>query len=212
MQNSAENLQGVKKRYFMKKAVKTLVSLLETNRGESSLRTEKYLSAVENKAPKAVLLSCPQAMRLLTVDRESLYTVESYGATVFGNEATLDYALRWQGVPLLGIMGHFGCSAPERAKKCNDATDAEKALYDEIAAGLKGAPKDAEKRIFHHIDHQVAVALERYGDLIKAGTLVVIGLYCDARGNLFLLNYNGLKGRDALAYSLPEVDASFFLA
>lgn len=196
----------------MKKAVKTLVALLETNRKESSLRTNKYLSAVESKAPKAVLLSCPQALRLLTVERESLYTVESYGATVFGNEATLDYALRRQGLPLLGIMGHFGCSAPERAKKYSDATDAEKALYDEIAAGLKGAPKDAEKRIFHHIDHQVAVALERYNDLVKAGKLVVIGLYCDDRGNLFLLNYNGLKGREALAYSLPEVDTDFFLA
>ncbi|MBR5329097.1 MAG: hypothetical protein IKV45_02705 [Firmicutes bacterium] len=195
----------------MKKAVKTLVSLLETNREEESLRTEKYLKSVEEKSPKTILLACPQSMRMLTVDRESVYTVESYGATIFSNEATLDHAVRRLQIPLLCIVTHHHCGALEHSPKINQFTDAEKALYDHVAAGLEGAPKTGLKRSLQHLDAQVAAALSRYGDVVKSGKLAVVGIYCDESGKLFLTNYNGLKGKDALGYSLPDVDAAYFI-
>lgn len=195
----------------MKKAVKTLVSLLETNREEESLRTEKYLKSVEEKSPKTILLACPQSMRMLTVDRESVYTVESYGATIFSNEATLDHAVRRLQIPLLCIVTHYHCGALEHNPKINQFTDAEKVLYDHIAAGLEGAPKTGLKRSLQHLDAQVAAALTRYSDVVKSGKLAVVGIYCDESGKLFLTNYNGLKGKDALGYSLPDVDAAYFI-
>ena len=196
----------------MKKAVKTLISFLSVNREEEALRTEKYLKTVEEKTPKAILLACPQSARMLTVDREALYTVESYGNTVFSNEATLDHAVRRLQIPLLCIMGHSGCGALRAELKLNDATDAEKALHEAIAAELKDAPARGEKRALYAVDRQVAAALERYNDVVKSGKLAVAGLYCDEKGNVFLTNYNGLKGKEALAYSLPEVDPAFFWA
>lgn len=195
----------------MKKAVKTLVAFLETNRAEETLRTEKYLKSVEDKAPKAILLSCPQSLRMLTVNRESLYTVESFGATIFSNEATLDHGIRRLQIPLLCIMSHHHCGALDHSPKINHFTDAEKVLYDHIAAGLEKSPKSGLKRTLSHIDAQVAAALTRYNDVVKSGKLAVVGIYCDETGKLFLTNYNGLKGKDALGYSLPDVDADYFI-
>lgn len=195
----------------MKKSIRTLVDLLSVNREEEAIRTEKYRKTVEDKKPKMILLSCPQSLRMLTVERESVYTVESYGGTVFSNEATLDHAVRRMEIPLLCIVGHHHCGALEHTPKMERFTDAEKALYDHIAAGLAGAPKTGLKRLQQHIDAQVAAALERYKDVVKTGRLAVVGLYCDETGMLFLTNYNGLKGKEALGYSLPDVDGEYFL-
>ena len=109
-------------------------------------------------------------------------------------------------------MGHAGCSAVDRDAKIANVTDAEKALRDVLAESLKDAPARGEKRSLYAVDRQVAAALERYNDMVKSGKLAVVGLYCDKQGNLFLTNYNGLKGKEALSYSLPEVDSAFFLA
>ena len=195
----------------MKKAVKTLVSLFAANREEETLRTEKYLKSVDEKAPKMILLTCPQNMRLLSVDRESVYTVESYGATIFSNEATLDHAVRRLQIPLLCIVSHAHCGALAHDPKINQFTDAEKALYDHISVGLENAPKTGLKRTLQHLDAQVSGALARYGDVVKSGKLAVVGIYCDESGKLHLTNYNGLKGKDALAYSLPDVDKEYFI-
>ena len=195
----------------MKKSIRTLVTLFDINREEESSRTAKYLKSVEDRAPKVILLSCPGQLRLVSVDRESVYAVESYGGTVFGNEATLDHGVRRLQIPLLCVMGHRDCSALEYQPKINNATDAEKALYDHIAAGLENAPKSGIKRTLQHIDAQVSAALSRYADVVKTGKLAVVGIYGDETGKLFLVNYNGLKGKDALGYSLPDVNAEYFL-
>ena len=195
----------------MKKAVRTLVSFLETNRGENDGRSEKEKKLLSEKAPKALLLTCPGSLPFLSADRAALYTVESLGAAVRGCEATLDHGVRRLELPLLIIVGHDGCGALDRAVKLSEGTDAEKAVYEAIAAGLDGHTRAGRKRVLSHIDGQVACALERYGDRVKAGKLVVVGLYLDEAGTLLLTNYNGLKGREALAYGLPEVNESFFL-
>lgn len=195
----------------MKKAIRILVDLFSTNREEESIRTNKYCKEVEEKAPKMILLSCPQSLRMLSVKRESVYTVESYGSTVFSNEATLDYAVRRLQIPLLCIVSHHHCTALEYAPKVERLTDAEKALLEQIASGLVDAPKTGLKRTMQHIDTQVVAALTRYNDLVKNGKLVVVGIYCDESGKLFLTNYNGLKGKDALGYSLPDVDVEYFI-
>lgn len=196
---------------FMKKAVRSLADLLLNNQAEASSHQPKYYTEIKEKAPKAVLLACPQLVRMITVDREALFTVESFGATVKTNEATLDYALRRLELPLLIIIGHEHCDALKRALKYERATDEERYLYDSIAAGLENAPKSGKKQVLRHIDAQVADALNRYGDIVKTGKLVVVGVYCDDFGHLQLANYNGLKGREALAYSLPEIDGNLFL-
>ena len=195
----------------MKKAIRTLVTLFNINREEESSRTAKYLKSVEDRAPKAILLSCPGQLRMVTVDRESVYAVESYGATIFGCEATLDHAVRRLQIPLLCVMGHRDCSALEHQPKINNATDAEKALYDHIAAGLENVPKSGIKRTLQHIDAQVSAALSRYADVVKTGKLAVVGIYGDETGKLFLTNYNGLKGKDTLKYCLPDVDETYFM-
>lgn len=194
----------------MKKAVKTLVSFLSDNREEAVSRTERQRKDLNEKTPKAILLACPQSLRMVSVRREDLFVLESFGTAVNEVKATLDYAVRRRELPLLCIMGHHGCDALERAKKINEATDAEKALYEEIAAGLENGPRGGVKRTLYHIDHQVSVALSRYGDLVKSGKLVIVGLYCDEAGEISLTNYNGIKGKEALAYGLPEVEESFF--
>ena len=195
----------------MKKAIRSLAELLANNRTEAAAHQEKYYTEINTKAPKAVLLACPQLVRMISVDREMLYTVESFGATVKTNEATLDYALRDLGLPLLIIIGHEHCDALKRALKYDRATDAEKELYDSIATELTDAPKTGKKQVLRHLDAQVATALSRYSDLVKAGKLAVAGIYCDGYGHLALANYNGLKGKEALAYSLPEIEGTFFL-
>ena len=196
----------------MKKAIKTLRTLLTENNPESAEAKAKEAKATKEKAPKLILLSCPQSMRLLEVRKEDIYSVESFGATVMTNEATLDYGVRRLNLPLLCVMSHEGCEALERAVKVEQATDEEKVLYEHIAAGFSGKAKKEPQRTFDHIDTEVAAALARYGDLVKAWKLTVVGLYCDEKGRLFLTNYNGLRGKDTLAYSLPEVESCFFMA
>lgn len=192
----------------MKRAVKTLeIFLTENHRQQPEQKQKQNLE----KAPKAALLACPQLLRLLTVDRSAVYTVESFGATLMTNEASLDYALRRLELPLLLILGHAHCDALQRALRGGPATDEEQALYAYIAAGFTEGEKKEPKRAFHHIDREVAAALSRYTDLVKAGKLAVAGLYCDETGNPFLTNYNGLKGKEALAYSLPELEEEFFM-
>ncbi|HMM06130.1 MAG TPA: carbonic anhydrase [Clostridiales bacterium] len=196
----------------MKKAIKTLNTFLTENNPESAGVKEKEAKASKEKAPKLILLSCPQSMRLLELRKEDIYSVESFGATVMTNEATLDYAVRRLNLPLLCVMGHEGCEALQRAVRAEQATDEEKALYEHIAAGFREKTKKEPQRTLEHIDAEVAAALARYGDLVKRGKLTVVGLYCDETGRLFLTNYNGLKGEEALSYSLPEVESCFFMA
>lgn len=194
----------------MKKAVRTLLTLLEENSAEAAERKAKDIKQTE-KSPKMVLLSCPQTLRLVSVDKSEVYTVESYGASVAGAAGTLDYALRRLNLPLLCILGHEDCSAVCQAKRPSDATDAEQVIYDDIAAALEGAPAKGNKRLLHYIDAQTVAALNRYNDLVKSEKLVICGLYADERGNVRLTNYNGLKGAGTLAYSLPEFDETFFV-
>jgi carbonic anhydrase len=196
----------------MKKAVKTLLTFLRENSADNTTREEKEYNEIKEKTPKAILLSCPQCLRLLQVRREDIYSVESFGATIKTNEATLDYAIRRLNLPLLCIMGHADCAALQRAAKAEHATNEEKALYDYIAAGFRAGAKKEPQRTYDHIDLEVAAALNRYGDLVKTGKLAIVGLYCDEKGQLFLTNYNGLKGKETLSYSLPDVESCFFMA
>lgn len=196
----------------MKKAIKTLITFLTENNPENCGAKEKEAKAKKEKAPKLILLSCPQSMGLLSVRKEDIYSVESFGATVMTDEATLDYAIRRLNLPLLCIMAHQGCVALQREVGTDRATAAEKALYEHIAADFSENSKKEPQRTLEHIDAEVAAALTRYGDLVKQGRLTVVGLYHDEAERLFLTNYNGLRGEEALSYSLPEVESCFFMA
>lgn len=194
----------------MKKALRTLVTFLESNRDDAAARSEKERRSLKERAPKAVLLTSPGDLPSLTTDPTALYVVESLGNAVKGCEATLDHALRRLELPLLIIVGGGDDDVLDRAVKVTAGSDAEKAVYEAIVAGLDGHVKAGRKRTLSHIDGQVTAALERYNDLVKKEKLVVIGAYHDDEGQLFITNYNGLKGKDALAYGLPDVDDSFF--
>ncbi|MEE0775651.1 MAG: carbonic anhydrase, partial [Bacillota bacterium] len=141
-----------------------------------------------------------------------IYTVCTYGGTVSGNEASLDYALRTMAVPVLVIFGHEDCSAVKGALRGSGDTRVFHDLFQTMAPAFdQGRARKFRDNVLKHIDYQVSLALDRYNDLVKAEKLVVAGLYSDNLGNLSLTNYNGLRGIESLCHALPDVDKNFFL-
>ena len=173
----------------MKKAIKTLVTILEAHRKGENISL--------NKGAKAVFLVCPDHFAPLTAEPESLAVVENPGAALCGAEASLDCKIREQKLPLLVIVADQSCADIDFSEEETDAS-----------ADVSQLTK---AQILAHLDKQVAAALNRYGDLIKKRQLTVAGIYRDAEGRAFIANYNGLRGKGALSYSLPDVDEDFFL-
>ncbi len=173
----------------MRKAMKTLVSILEAHQNGE----KKSLG----KEPKGVFLVCPHHFTPLTAEAESLVIAANPGAVLVGAEKILDDGIREQKLPLLVIMA---------AQSCTDIDFSEEEAY----ASAAGSPP-GKKQILAHLDKQVALALARYGDLVKKRRLMIVGIYDDGKGGLFIANYNGLKGKGALSYGLSDVDDDFFL-
>ena len=173
----------------MKKAIKILVSILEAHqKGE-----KKSLG----KEPKAVFLVCPGHFAPLTAEPESLLVVENAGAALSGAEEALDRGIRRQKLPLLVIVAAQNGADFDRPPLKGDDADV--------------ITRIGKKETLAHLDRQVATALDRYGDLVKKRQLMIVGIYDDGEGGIFIANYNGLKGKDALSYSLPDVGEDFFL-
>lgn len=196
----------------MKKTVKTLYDFLEVNCRANAAKKETFFRSVAELKPKMVLLTCPYPLRFLEADQSVIYLISSYGGTVSGNEISLDHALRTMSIPLLVIFGHEDCSAVKGALGSQGETQAFHTLFRSMAPAFEqGKARKFRDNVLKHIDYQISLALDRYNDLVKRERLVVAGCYSDNEGNLFLTNYNGLRGKDSLYHALPDVDNAFFL-
>lgn len=196
----------------MKKSVKTLCDILYANHDFLADKTEKTISEFLEKSPKAALLSCPYPLRFLGEISSSLYIVSSYGGVVNGNEMSLHYAVKSLQIPLLIVLEHEDCSAVKGALKGNPATKEEALLHEAILPCFEqGKGRRTRDHILKHIDYQVSLLLEDYHTQIKEGSLLVIGVFCDAKGCFSITNYNGLRGLENLSQALPELDSDLFL-
>ncbi len=141
-----------------------------------------------------------------------IYTVRNLGNQVEPAAGAIDYAIRHLYTPVLLITGNTDSEALQLfAEGYNQLGEAIRrelnhlhpALSHLAASGKE--PRSAEavaalrlRAVEANLDYQVTRALERYGDRVKSGRLVVAGAIIDLAnqyqggpGRLYLVNVNG---------------------
>lgn len=171
----------------------------------------------ETVSPRAlVIVGCACCPTLYRLDGEQTLLLQNYGGLLADQAATVDYAVRGGEASVLLILGHSGCAAVKSSLTPSAASPSYLDVPRKALAGCfeEGRGRSLKDNVLRRVDYEVALALARYGDLVKAGRLSVVGgLYDDAGdGRLYFTNYNGLKERIADHFNglLPDEDASAF--
>ena len=192
----------------MKRMDRKLAQPLQRNQTFVAANGPKYFEKLAEAAPQFVLLTCSCARTSPHLPAEDCYVVSNAGGSVGQAQATLDQALRGSKIPLLLIVGHSACPLVKAALAEPHKWEPTAVAVLEPLAGAfaEGRARTLRNNVLKHIDHQVSLALTRYGDLVKANALSVVGaLLDDEDGRLWFVNYNGLKGKDKLKECLGEL-------
>lgn len=161
-----------------------------------------------------------------------IYTVRNLGHQVELAPGALDFGIRQLFSPILLITGHNDSETirifQEGYQHLGEAIRRELNHLHPALGGSTPAAKEAQspealarqhlRAVEANIDYQVARALERYGDRVSSGRLVVVGGLIDLAnqhrtgpGRLFLININGetdparLKNSPHLVRLTPEM-------
>ncbi len=202
----------------MKKLIKKLAPIIAGNRKAREAYGADFFAAHNSgQSPWLTLVTCcdsrVQPHLFLEEPINQAFTVEGIGNAVASSAGSIDYGIRHLHTPVLMIVGHSDCGA---VKAClagyeKEGADIQNAL-DPVGASLVGGRgKSLKDNIRKNIDHQVSVALEKYGDLVKDDKLLVVGAYYDfaddfggGPGRLYFVNLNGIKDRELIAAQLED--------
>lgn len=151
------------------------------------------------------------------------FVVQNIGNQLQPASGSIDYGIKHLKTPLLLILGHTRCGAIQAAM-----TDYRQESWEIIrelnglhlpllgAAGEPDAEKAWLRSVERNVDYQVHLAMIRYGEDVKAGTLAVAGcvydfanLYQRGRGRILLMNLNGVTSPDGIRGSgiMKDLDA-----
>jgi carbonic anhydrase len=131
------------------------------------------------------------------------FTIRNIGNQIGTSEGSIEYGVEHLGTPVLMIVGHTGCGAVKAAM--GDKTGLSPAIRKEIDPivvphELLGQTSDGAwtQAVVAHLDTQVKLALEHFGQYVAEGRLTVVGAVYDFRndlgkgdGRLSILNVNG---------------------
>ncbi|PAW76923.1 MAG: hypothetical protein B9S32_13425 [Verrucomicrobia bacterium Tous-C9LFEB] len=180
-------------------------------------RDPRQFEAYEkSQHPSVTMLTCCDArlhqlvFNFDPIDRT--FVVQNIGNQLQPASGSIDYGIHHLKTPLLLILGHTRCGAIRAAMsdyrsesweiirelnglhlpllRCEKQEDIEKAWLDAVE---------------HNVDYQVDLAMRRYGAVVNAGKLAIVGgvydfanLYGRGRGRIVLLNLNGVAGQEAI--------------
>ncbi len=202
----------------MKKLIKKLAPLVEQNRKLQSQNNETFFqSHSSQQSPWITLVSCcdsrVQPHLFLAEPVNQIFTVEGIGNAVQSSAGSIDYGIHHLHTPILMILGHSDCGA---VKAClagyeKEGEDIKNALDPVAQSFAEGRARSLKDNIRKNIDHQVSVALEKYGTLVKEDRLLVVGAYYDfandfgkGHGRLYFVNINGIKDQESITTQLTD--------
>lgn len=159
------------------------------------------------QTPVITLVSCSDSrvdsQALLPDGINQIFCVRNIGNQISGNEGSVDYGVYHLKTPLLIILGHSDCGA---IKAYYGGYDDEPASIQRELNKLSPVyinakdETDPVKKIMKNLNYQVQVALTKYAELVKDGSLTVVGAYYDfaddlgkGHGKLNIISINGTK-------------------
>lgn len=183
-----------------------LQTLLEQNRTLAEKFGDDYFKAISNsQTPWITLLSCcdsrVQPHELLEDPTNQIFAVNVLGNAFGTTEGAVDYGIYHLNTPILLIVGHSDCGAVKAFEE--EPSTIQTALEHVATSFQDGLEAEVCQNVEKNMHHQVALALDKYKDLVEKGRLTVVGAYFDLAndlghgyGELIIKNINGDRNYD----------------
>ncbi len=181
-----------------------IIELLIQNNQQFMDRTGKdfFADYQEGQAPLITLVCCSdsrvQSEALLDSSFNKIFTIRNIGNQIYSNEGSVDYGILHLKTPILLILGHTDCGAIKafRAGYAKEP-DSIKAELDHLIPVID-TEDNLNSCIYHNIDYQVEIALEKYGEQVQNNELLIVGAMYDFKnefeqsfGKLIIHSLNG---------------------
>lgn len=159
-----------------------------------------FAEMAKGQHPAATIVTCSdsrvQATAFDKTAEGALYIVRDIGNQMSTAEGSVEYGVRHLHTPLLMFIGHSSCDAIKAASGDYSAeSDAIKRELDTIKIDKSATHINGVKA---NVNNQVAAAMNRFAEEIKAGRLTVVGAVFDigndmkqGAGRLNIMNVNG---------------------
>lgn len=172
-----------------------------------SHKPDYYKPFVDAQHPRATIVTCSDSrVQMHALDKtpdNDLFVVRNIGNQIGTAEGSVEYGVQHLHTPLLIIVGHVACGAVKSAS--GDFSREPEAIRRELGSIKLPArnPRNEETEEWLHgvgvnVNNQVAYALKKFKDEVKAGRLTVIGSIYDfqnamqqGQGRLIITNING---------------------
>ncbi|NRB10204.1 MAG: carbonic anhydrase [Rickettsiaceae bacterium] len=176
-----------------------LNDLFNTNTDFAKAHDESYFDSFRDvQTPKVTVLKCSdsrvQMKSFATTPQNAVFAVRNIGNQLKNNEGSVDFGIRVLKTPFLLIIGHSGCGAID-AKLSGKTTNIDS--IDHELANLQLQETNIKNAIIENVNNQVALAMQKYQDLIVRHELIVMGAVYDfkndfgfGKGRLVLVNIN----------------------
>ncbi len=207
-----------------------------------------FLQHMNGQNPFITLISCSdsrvQPSVLLPDAVDKIFAIENIGNQISTAEGSVDYGIYHLKTPVLLVLGHSDCGAVkavmagygEEPRPIKDELDRLKQAISLVRSppdklgepSGSPLPTDMESyprkmllnNIIKNVDYQVGVGIEKYGELVRDGSLTVVGAFYDFRnelgegyGRLIIINVNGetdsSKIESSPVFADPENDLIF---
>ena len=147
---------------------------------------EHFLSFSEGQSPRATVLTCSdsrvQMQAINPVPENDMFVVRNIGNQFAMAEGSIEYGVRHLHTPVLIILGHVRCGAITAAHDGHPCESA--AIQRELDELQVDREKGLLENVILNVRHQVATALEKFDEEVRAGTLLVIGAVYDFADDL----------------------------
>lgn len=191
-----------------------LGNLLKNNQQFQKTHNHSFFASIqEAQHPSVTLLSCSDSRAHSTSfvrdPIDTVFSIRNIGNQIHNNFGSVDYGIYHLHTPLLLILGHSHCGAVHAALK-HYASESFAIVreVDHLSIPLRDILPQVQKTqdfeklwslgVERNVDYQVATAMRRYAEEVKAGRLMIVGAVYDftnayqaGEGQLVLTNLNG---------------------
>lgn len=181
-----------------------IIDLLIQNNQQFIERTgiDFFSEYQKGQAPLITLVCCSdsrvQSEALLETSFNKIFTIRNIGNQIYSNEGSVDYGILHLKTPILLILGHTDCGAIKAFRGGYTAEpDSIKAELDHLIPAID-AEDNLNTCIYHNINYQVEIAMEKYGEQVQNNELLIVGAMYDFKnefeqgfGKLIIHSLNG---------------------
>jgi len=189
-----------------------------------SHKPDYYKPFAEKQHPRATVVTCSDSrVHTHALDKTpdgDLFMVRNIGNQIGTAEGSVEYGVHHLHTPLLIIVGHVACGAIKAAQSdFSKESDSIKRELTTIKLPTKNAKNDAGEEWLRGVDanvnNQVAFAMKKFEEEVKAGKLTVIGTIYDfqnamhqGQGRLVITNINGNTDTGNIMSGLMKISGS----